>query len=103
MAGKPAIQLKGMTWNHTRGYTPMVGTAQRFCEMRPSADLQITWEKRSLQEFADQPIDVLAERYDLLVIDHPWAGFAAASGVLVPLDEHLPTEYHCRSGGEFGW
>ena len=32
-------------------------------------------------------------RYDLLVIDHPWAGFAADTGVLIPLQEHLPTEY----------
>ena len=89
----PTIQLRGMTWNHTRGYTPMAATAQRFCEMQIKPGIEITWEKRSLQEFADQPIDALAKAYDLLVIDHPWAGFAAASGVLVPLDEHLPAEY----------
>ena len=83
-----------MTWNHSRGYTPMVATAQRFCEMKPTVPpIEITWDKRSLQEFADQPIDKLAKEYDLLVIDHPWAGFAAASGVLVALDEHLPAEY----------
>src|SRR4051812_9409299 len=87
------IRLKGMTWNHSRGYTPMVATAQRFCEMQAESKVEIVWEKRSLQEFADQPIDALAKRYDLLVIDHPWAGFAAASGVLVPLDEHLPAEF----------
>src|SRR4051794_35686543 len=87
------IKLTGMTWNHSRGYTPMVATAQRFCEMQVESKVEMVWEKRSLQEFADQPIDALAKRYDLLVIDHPWAGFAAASGVLVPLDEHLPVEY----------
>jgi multiple sugar transport system substrate-binding protein len=87
------IRLSGMTWNHSRGYTPMVATAQRFCEMHVRPDIQIVWEKRSLQEFADQPIDELAKQYDLLVIDHPWAGFAAVSGVLVPLDEHLPAEF----------
>src|SRR5215207_5139198 len=69
-----AIHLRGMTWNHSRGYTPMVATAQRFCESRADRSIEIVWDKRSLQEFADQPIDTLAKEYDLLVIDHPWAG-----------------------------
>jgi len=80
-----------MTWDHSRGYTPMVATAQRFSELNPGTE--IIWEKRSLQEFADQPIDRLADRYDLMVIDHPWAGFASAAGLLLPLDEHLPAEF----------
>ena len=83
-----SVHLRGMTWNHSRGYTPMVATAQRFCELQ--SGVEITWEKRSLQEFADQPLDQLAERYDLLVIDHPWVGFVARAGWLLPLDEHLP-------------
>jgi multiple sugar transport system substrate-binding protein len=69
----------------------MVATAQRFSEL--NSGVEIIWEKRSLQEFADQPIDQLAERYDLLVIDHPWAGFAAAAGLLLPLDVHLPASF----------
>ena len=83
--------LKGITWNHSRGFVSVVATAQRFCEMRP--DVEIAWEKRSLQEFADAPIQDLAERYDLLVIDHPWAGYAAFSQVLVPLQDIVPAEY----------
>ena len=66
----------------------MVATAQRFSELNPG--VKIVWEKRSLQEFADRPIAELAEEFDLLVIDHPWAGFAAASGVLEALDDWLP-------------
>ena len=83
--------LRGITWNHSRGFVSVVATAQRFCEMRP--DVDIIWQKRSLQEFADAPIEDLAEDYDLLVIDHPWAGFAAYSQVLVPLQEIMPAEY----------
>jgi multiple sugar transport system substrate-binding protein len=69
----------------------MVATAQRFSELNPG--VEFVWEKRSLQKFGDQPIDGLAGRYDLLVIDHPWAGFAAAAGLLLPLDEHLPAKF----------
>ncbi|MCE2470482.1 MAG: extracellular solute-binding protein [Anaerolineae bacterium] len=84
-------KLRGITWNHSRGFVSVVATAQRFCEMRPEVD--ISWEKRSLQEFADAPIQGLAEQYDLLVIDHPWAGYAAYSKVLMPLQEIIPADF----------
>lgn len=85
------IQLKGITWNHSRGFTSVVATAQRFHELNPN--VEITWEKRSLQAFADEPINELAKRYDLLIIDHPWAGFAARTGVIIPLNEHLSKSF----------
>jgi multiple sugar transport system substrate-binding protein len=84
-------ELRGITWNHTRGFVPMVATAQRFSELHP--DIEIRWEKRSLQQFADWPIEKLAEQYDLLVIDHPFSGYAAGHDVLLPLDEHLPASF----------
>ncbi len=85
------LRLRGMTWNHSRGYVPLVATAQRFSELHPG--VEVVWEKRSLQEFADQPIDQLAEHYDLLVIDHPWVGQASVAGWLVPLEAHLPPSF----------
>lgn len=69
----------------------MVATAQRFSELHPNVN--ITWEKRSLQQFADFSIQELAERFDLLVIDHPWAGFAAKTKSIVPLDFYLSDAY----------
>jgi len=84
-------ELTGTTWNHTRGYLPMVATAQRYSELHP--DTEVRWDRRSLQQFADWPIEKLAESYDLLVIDHPFSGYAAAHDVLVPLDQHLPAPF----------
>jgi len=46
--------LRGIAWDHTRGFVPMVATAQRFHELHP--EIEIRWEKRSLQAFADAPI-----------------------------------------------
>jgi multiple sugar transport system substrate-binding protein len=83
--------LKGITWNHSRGLVPMQATAQRFSELNP--DVEIIWEKRSLQQFADFSIEELAQRFDLLVIDHPWAGFAAKTKSILPLDQYLSAEY----------
>lgn len=69
----------------------MLATAADFAQRHP--DVQITWEARSLQAFGDQPIEDLAAQYDLLVIDHPFAGVAARSGCLAPLDAHLPATF----------
>jgi multiple sugar transport system substrate-binding protein len=85
------INLKGITWNHSRGFSPMVATAQRFSELHPN--IEITWQKRSLQAFADYSIQELAAHFDLLVIDHPWAGFAANTKSIIPLDQYLTPAY----------
>ena len=61
------IVLKGMTWGHSRGITPLLAFSQRFTELYPN--VEIIWEKRSLQQFADFPIEKLAEQYDLLIVD----------------------------------
>lgn len=83
--------LKGITWGHSRGFVPMVATAQRYAELHPG--VRIDWELRSLQAFADQSIAALSRQYDLLVIDHPSIGEAAEHGLFVALDQHLPAEY----------
>jgi multiple sugar transport system substrate-binding protein len=85
------IELKGIAWNHMRGFTSVVATAQRYEELHPG--VRITWEKRSLQAFADAPLEKLAERYDLIVMDHPHVALAAREGVLLPLDTLLPEAF----------
>lgn len=85
------IVLQGITWGHSRGYTPLQAYAQLFMEKNPG--VEINWRRRTLQEFADFPIEKLTEHYDLLIIDHPWVGCAAATGCVLPLDQHLPVAY----------
>ncbi len=76
--------LRGMTWDHSRGFDPMVATSECFAETHPG--VSITWEKRSLQAFADRPIKDMASDYDLMVIDHPHVGEVARGGELLALD-----------------
>ena len=83
--------LKGITWAHSRGITPLLATAQRFNELNPA--IEIRWEKRTLQQFADLPIEQLTKEYDLLIIDHPWVGCAAATNCVLPLEKYLPESY----------
>lgn len=84
-------QLQGMTWNHSRGFVPLAATSQRFSELYPDVDIE--WKKRSLQAFADQPIEDLAKIYDLIIVDHPHVGVVADSGNLLPLEELLDHEF----------
>jgi multiple sugar transport system substrate-binding protein len=79
------ITLRGMTWDHPRGYDPMVTTSAVYTERH--RDIRIIWEKRPLQAFADRPIETMADTYDLMVIDHPHIGEAARKGLLINLGE----------------
>jgi multiple sugar transport system substrate-binding protein len=85
------IELESIAWNHTRGFLPMVASAQRFSELHP--EIAIRWQKRSLQEFADFPLNRLATKFDLLVIDYPSVGFAASHGIFAPFDDWLCSDF----------
>lgn len=83
--------LKGIAWNHTRGYVPMVATSQAFTERHE--DVDFLWDRRSLWAFGEGSLADLAEQYDLIVLDHPWVPHGADQRLLVPLNEDLPAEW----------
>jgi multiple sugar transport system substrate-binding protein len=78
------VVLRGITWEHARGYGSVAAAAEAYREVAP--DVEVRWEFRSLQAFADQALEQLVEDYDLLVIDHPHIPLAAEHGLLAPLD-----------------
>lgn len=77
------IKLKGMTWDHPRGFDPLVACSDLY---RTRTGVEIAWEKRSLQDFESYPVEELARAYDLIVIDHPHIGQVVGENCLVPLD-----------------
>lgn len=76
--------LRGITWEHSRGYGSVVAAAEAYRALKPG--VEVTWQFRSLQAFADHPLEQLVDEYDLLVIDHPHIPVAAENGLLAPLD-----------------
>lgn len=92
------IELKGITWNHTRGRVPLEAVSQRYHELHP--EVSVRWEVRSLQAFADQSLETLVGDYDLLVIDHPHVGEAAAAGVLAPFPIEVADHLRGRCVGQ---
>ena len=77
------ITLKGLTWDHPRGYAPLLGGAAEYEKEHP--EIKIHWDRRTLREFGEAPIEPYLDRYDLLIVDHPFVGFAAAHWALVNL------------------
>ncbi len=76
--------LDGMTWSHPRGYAALVACSKLW---RKKTGVEIRWDKRSLQDFEAYPVEELARRYDLIVIDHPHVGQVTREGCLAPFDD----------------
>lgn len=81
------IKLNGITWDHSRGYDPLVAASKFYMEDTP---VEISWEKRGLKDFGDQSLEDLADSFDLLIIDHPHVGVASASKCVLALDKFVP-------------
>ena len=84
MAMRPGSHLRGMTWNHPRGFDPLVACSR---EWQRHTDIEVSWDRRSLQDFESFPVRALAREYDLIVIDHPHVGQITREGCLLPLDD----------------
>jgi len=83
--------LRGITWDHPRGYQPLEATARRFAELHPGVG--IAWDRRPLRAFEEASLGRLAADYDLIVLDHPFVGEAARHQLLLPLDTRLPAGF----------
>jgi multiple sugar transport system substrate-binding protein len=70
----------GLTWDHPRGYRALDAAAAA------DASMNLRWDRQSLEGFEAHPIADLAQRYDLILLDHPHLGDAVAGQCLVPLE-----------------
>lgn len=98
MTGR-TVTLKGLTWDHPRGYDPLVECSRRYGNL--NGGVSVEWRKRSLHDFGAYPLEELAKSFDLLVIDHPFMGQAARTGCfrdLRDLMDHTTLEAAVRQG-----
>ena len=89
--------IKGITWDHPRGYRPLKAASADWLKR---SGTEVQWEARTLKEFGDLPTEELIDRYDLIIIDHPYMGEADAKGLLVKLNECLPACFLERQESE---
>lgn len=81
------ITLRGVAWNNTRSYVPLIAASQRFEELHP--DVQIAWDKASLSTMLDDTNTAFQKDYDLVVTTNGWIDYCSKQGLLAPLDEWL--------------
>ena len=81
--GGAAVTLRGLTWDHPRGYLVLDALAAAADPGDPAGPVR--WDRQPLEDFESRPLRTLAEDYDLLVIDHPGLGEAVRDGSLQPL------------------
>ena len=81
------IKLKGITWDHARGYDPLIASSELYFKEK---GIQVDWQKRSLTNFGDQSLEALSKQFDLIIMDHPHVGVAEASQCLMPLNDLVP-------------
>ena len=82
--------LRGMAWDHPRAVDPLRTISAQWSRDR---DIEVIWEARPLKDFEDQPLEQLASAYDLVLMDYPFVGTAATSGLIVPVDDWVDQSY----------
>lgn len=75
--------VAALTWDHPRGTNPLIAASQVAATEH---GLRIEWSTHSLEDFEQHPIGVLAETFDVIVLDHPHIGDAMASGNFRSMD-----------------
>ncbi len=89
----------GLTWDHPRGYLAL----ERAAAQARAQGLRLNWERQPLEGFESHPIEELAAKYDLIVLDHPHVGDAVAGDCLQPLESLFTTaeiaDWQARSIG----
>jgi multiple sugar transport system substrate-binding protein len=84
-----AADLTGLTWDHPRGYGPL--EALDRLDRPESPDRRgltpINWARQPLEGFEGKPLSDLADKFDLLIIDHPHVADAVEAGALIPIDQ----------------
>ncbi len=81
------VTLRGLTWDHPRACDGLFAETHRFNALND--DIAIEWDVHSLRGFEATPIVETADKYDLIILDHPFMGDATAGGALLNLQEHL--------------
>ena len=93
--GAPSVSGRsscaGITWDHERGRDPLLATAERVRGRDAGSASPGTCARCRASRMRSIPD--LAQRYDLLVLDHPHIGEIVPTGALLPLDELLDAAF----------
>jgi multiple sugar transport system substrate-binding protein len=84
-------RYRGLTWDHARGRLALERAAETATDA--AGKRLIEWDAQPLEGFEASPIGEPAERYDVIVLDHPHLGDATAAEAIQPLESLFPPEF----------
>ena len=78
--------ITGIAWDHRRCWGPLDASVAPY---RAARGQEVRWDRRSLYSFGEGDLGSFADRYDLVIYDHPFVGDIAANGWLLDLNSFL--------------
>ena len=78
--------ITGIAWDHRRCWGPLEASIGPY---RAERGQEVRWDRRSLYSFGEGDLGSFADRYDLVIYDHPFVGDIAANGWLLDLNQFL--------------
>src|ERR1700752_4374392 len=85
-----ASALRGMAWDHPRAREPLAAVSAGWTQR---TGIAVHWNARPLKDFEDQPLEELVTEHDLVLVDYPFTGVAAGSGLIVAVDDWADDDY----------
>jgi multiple sugar transport system substrate-binding protein len=80
------IVITGIAWDHRRCWGPLEASVAPY---RALTGEDVRWERRSLYSFGEGDLGAYADRYDLVIYDHPFVGDISREGWMVDLSHYL--------------
>ena len=78
-------RLTGITWEHPRGFNPLVASAEAYRKFAP--EVEVVWQQQEWYRFeatVEHALSSGSDEFDLVMLDHPWVGTFASNRWLVP-------------------
>jgi multiple sugar transport system substrate-binding protein len=78
--------ITGIAWDHRRCWGPLDASVAPY---RRRSGEEARWDRRSLYSFGEGDLASFAEKYDLVIFDHPFVGAVRKEGWLLDLGTFL--------------
>lgn len=74
--------ITGIAWDHRRCWGPLDASIAPY---RAATGEEVRWDRRSLYSFGEGDLGSYADKYDLVIYDHPFVGDVARQGWMLDL------------------
>ncbi len=85
--------ITGIAWDHRRCWGPLDASIAPY---KAASGEDVRWDRRSLYSFGEGDLGSFADRYDLIIYDHPFVGDVRANGWMLDLAPFLSSEQRAQ-------